>query len=143
MPDVDQRADFQPTERELEILKILWQRGEATVREVYEEMSRQSPIVQNTVQAFLRTMEEKRMVGHRLEGRTFVYAPLVEREPTSRRLVSRLLDRVFDGAVDQLVHSALALRPPTAEELAKLEALLNDVRARGGRAALQGRGRKP
>ncbi len=53
---VDHRT---PTERELEILKILWARGEATVREVYEEMSRSAPIVQNTVQAILRTMEEK------------------------------------------------------------------------------------
>ena len=49
----------EPTERELQILKILWAKGQGTVREVYEEMSKTLPIVQNTVQAFLRTMEEK------------------------------------------------------------------------------------
>src|SRR5215217_4473876 len=103
-----------PTERELEILKILWDRGEATVREVYEDMSRHAPIVQNTVQAFLRTMEEKGLVTHRPEGRTFVYAPVLRDADTRRRMVSRVLQRVFDGAIDQLVQSALSLRKPTA-----------------------------
>ena len=118
-----------PTERELEILKILWRRGEATVREVYEEMSESAPIVQNTVQAFLRTMEEKDLVTHRLEGRTFIYKPVPHHEETQRSLLSCLLQRVFDGAVDQLVQSALSLRPPTTEELAKLEQLIKDAKA--------------
>lgn len=129
--------DQQPTDRELEILKILWQRGEATVREVYEQMSQQAPIVQNTVQAFLRTMEEKGLVRHRLKGRTFVYRPVLQREPTNRRLVSRLLDRVFDGALDQLVHSALSLRAPTADELARLESILAEARSTAARRARQ------
>ena len=122
-------AEQTPTERELEILKILWDRREATVREVYEEMSRHAPIVQNTVQAFLRTMEDKGLVRHRLRGRTFVYEPLLRPQDTKQRLVSRVLHRVFDGAIDQLVQSALSLRKPTAEELARLEALLKEARA--------------
>ena len=113
-----------PTDRELGILKILWERGEATVREVYEEMSRELPIVQNTVQAFLRTMEEKHLVAHRVEGRSFVYRPLVARDATARRLVSGLLDRVFDGATDQLVQSLLSAEQPSAEELAKIEKMI-------------------
>jgi predicted transcriptional regulator len=75
-------AQQTPTERELEILKVLWRRGEATVREVYEDMSRHAPIVQNTVQAFLRTMEDKGLVNHRLEGRTFIYRPILRHEDT-------------------------------------------------------------
>jgi len=67
-----------PTERELEILKILWERGRASVREVYEEMRRSAPIVQNTVQAFLRTMEDKGLVRHEVEGRTFVEGEFVD-----------------------------------------------------------------
>ena len=118
-----------PTERELEILKILWERGEATVRQVYEQMSQQLPIVQNTVQTFLRTMEEKRLVGHRVEGRTFVYRPLVEREQTSTQLASNLLGRVFDGAIDQLVQSIFESRRPTTEEVARLEALIADAKS--------------
>src|SRR5437868_11065574 len=96
-----------PTERELEILKILWSRGEASVREVYEQMSRHAPIVQNTVQAFLRVMEDKGLVRHRVEGRTFIYQPVPRREETKKRLVSRVLQRVFDGAMDSLVQGIL------------------------------------
>ncbi|MHC4400589.1 MAG: BlaI/MecI/CopY family transcriptional regulator [Planctomycetota bacterium] len=119
-----------PTERELELLKILWERGEATVREVYEEIRRRLPLAQNTVQSFLRTMEEKGFVRHRVDGRTFIYQPVFPREQTNQRLVSRLLERAFDGAVDQLVQSALSLRQPTPDELAKLEALIAEARNR-------------
>jgi predicted transcriptional regulator len=118
-----------PTERELEILKILWQRGEATVRQVYEEIRDHAPIVQNTVQAFLRTMEEKGLVDHRLQGRTFVYRPLLKWEQTSRHLVGRLLDRLYDGAMDQLVDSLFSLRQPTRDELERLEALIAKVKS--------------
>src|SRR2546430_1741164 len=124
--------DPTPTERELEILKILWQRREATVREVYEEMSRHAPIVQNTVQAFLRTMEEKKLVGHRLEGRTFIYRPLLRHDDTKQKMVSRVLQRVFDGALDQLVQSAFSLRSPTPGELERLEKLIEQARREAG-----------
>lgn len=113
-----------PTERELEILKILWRHGEATVRQVYEEVRQQAGIVQNTVQAFLRTMEDKGLVEHRTQGRTFVYRPLLRREQTSRHLVGRMLDRLYDGAMDQMVDSLLSIRQPTEEELRRLEALI-------------------
>ena len=124
--------DPQPTERELEILKILWEMGEASVREVYERMSQSVPIVQNTVQAFLRTMEEKGLVRHRVEGRTFIYRPVPARDQTQKNLVGGVLDRVFDGAIDQLVQSALSLRKPTREELDKLEELIRQYKDRRG-----------
>src|SRR5437764_1269131 len=115
-----------PTERELEILKVLWERGEGSVREVYEAMRPGAPIVQNTVQAFLRTMEEKGLVRHRVRGRTFIYQPVPRREETEKRLVSGVLQRVFDGAIDQLVESALSLRRPTEQELTRLEELIKE-----------------
>jgi predicted transcriptional regulator len=117
-----------PTERELEILKILWVRGEATVREVYEEMRQHSAIVQNTVQAFLRTMEQKGLVEHRVEGRAFVYRPGMRKEPTIRRLAGRLLDGVFDGAIDQLVDCLFTHHRPSQDELARLEQLISDAK---------------
>lgn len=121
-----------PTERELDILKVLWDRDEATVREVYEELRTRLPIVQNTVQAFLRTMEEKGLVRHRVEGRTFIYRPVAPRRQTTQRLTGHLLQRLFDGAIDQLVQSALELRKPTTVELARLEELI--ARAKAGQA---------
>ena len=119
-----------PTERELAILKILWDRGEATVREVYEALREDLPIVQNTVQAFLRTMEEKGLVGHETRGRSFLYRPLLPRQQTNQTLVSRMLDRVFDGAIDQMVESALELRRPTNDELDRLRAMVDAAERR-------------
>jgi BlaI family penicillinase repressor len=117
--------DLEPTPRELAILKVLWERGEGSVREVHEALRDDLPIVQNTVQAFLRTMEAKGLVSHRTEGRTFVYRPVRERDGTSRRLLSDLLDRVFDGAVDELVQSALEVKRPSSAELARLRELVD------------------
>lgn len=114
----------QPTDRELLLLKVLWERGEATVREVYEALRDSVPIVQNTVQAFLRLMEDKGLVTHRTEGRTFVYRATVARAATERSLVQGLLDTLFDGAVDGLVAAALQTRHPSKDELARLRGLL-------------------
>jgi len=119
-----------PTERELAILKVLWERGEASVRQVYETLRDELPIVQNTVQAFLRTMESKGLVEHRTEGRSFVYRPVTAREETSRSMLSGLLDRVFDGAMDELVENAFALRRPTNDELQRLRDLVDAAERR-------------
>lgn len=124
-------ADATPTQREFEILKVLWNRGEATVREVYEELRQRLPIVQNTVQAFLRTMEEKGLVTHRCEGRTFIYRSVHARQQTIQQLTGQLLQRAFDGAIDQLVQNVFSLRPPTQEELASLESLIAEAKKKG------------
>ena len=117
-----------PTERELDILKILWDNGDSTVREVYEAIREDVPIVQNTVQAMLRTMEEKGLVTHTTQGRAFVYRPTMKREGTTRRMVGKLLDNAFDGAVDQLVQSLFTHRKPSRDELERLEELIQQHR---------------
>ncbi|MHC5065488.1 MAG: BlaI/MecI/CopY family transcriptional regulator [Planctomycetota bacterium] len=128
----------EPTDRELAILKVLWELEEASVRQVYERLREELPIVQNTVQAFLRTMEEKGLVCHRVSGRSFIYRPVTPRDQTSKSLVSSLLDQVFDGAVDQLVKSALDLKAPSSQELGKLRELLQAAEDRSRRKPRQG-----
>lgn len=113
-----------PTERELEILKILWDLGDASVRQVYEVMRAREEIAQNTVQTFLRMMEDKGLVEHKTVGRTFVYHPLYTRQ----RSVSRFLDRVFDGAVDELVMNALRVKKLSSDELDSLAKLIQDAK---------------
>ena len=115
----------QPTARELAILKVLWELGEGSVRQVHERLRDELDIVQNTVQAFLRTMEEKGLVTHTTKGRTFIYRPAAPRDRTSRSLMSTMLDRLFDGAMDELVASAMSVRKPKTEEIARLRALLD------------------
>jgi BlaI family penicillinase repressor len=122
----------EPTDRELQILKVLWERGEATVREVYEALPSDVPIVQNTVQAFLRLMEDKGLVTHRAEGRTFVYKATSTGERTKKDLLSGLLSSVFDGALDELVASAIAAKKPSKAELARLRELLADAERKRG-----------
>ncbi|MGK0153611.1 MAG: BlaI family penicillinase repressor [Neolewinella sp.] len=115
---------LEPTERELQILKVLWEREEATVREVYERLREHLPIVQNTVQAFLRILEDKGLVSHTTRGRSFVYRAEKPRDETNENLLSGVLEGVFDGALDALVASAFALKPPSKDELSRLRDLL-------------------
>lgn len=117
---------FAPTERETEILKVLWEIGEGSVREVHARMPAEENLAQNTVQTFLRIMEDKGLVAHRAEGRSFIYRPLYTREKT----VSRLLHRVYDGAVDRLVMNALQAKKPTEEELTAIEKMIREARKR-------------
>ena len=124
-------ASALPTDRELQILAILWQQGESTVREVYEELRQQGEqLAQNTVQAFLRLMNEKQLVTYRQQGRAFVYKAAVPQKRTRRRLVSSLVQRAFDGAVDALVQSAFDAKTPSEEELNRLEELLEKHRTK-------------
>ena len=130
-PDGDKAvSEVVPTSGELEILRVLWRLGEATVRDVYEAIRERRSVAQNTIQAFLRTMERKGLVSHRVDGRSFVYRSVIPREATSQRLLDGVLHKVFDGALDQLVESALTLRDPTPEELARLRALLDSKKER-------------
>ena len=115
-----------PTQRELEILGILWSRGEATVREVADVMRANEDIAQNTVQTFLRVMEEKGLVKHTSRGRAFVYRPAYEREKSVRGF----LDRVFGGAADQLVMSLLCAKKLSSRELDAIDQLLREARKR-------------
>ncbi|MEX0676336.1 MAG: BlaI/MecI/CopY family transcriptional regulator [Pirellulales bacterium] len=119
-------TDRNPSGRELEILKILWELGRASVREVHERMCPDGELAYNTVQTLLRIMDEKGLVRHEERGRTFVYTPRHTRD----RETSRLLDKVFDGALDQFVVSLLHSKNVTARELKKLEKIIADARRR-------------
>lgn len=114
-----------PTARELEILKVLWEQGASSVRTVHRFLARfNSDLAYNTVQTLLRIMEEKGLVGHDVEGRTFIYTPLFTREESAARFV----DRVFDGAASQLVLSLLRSEQLTTEELDAMQAMIAQAR---------------
>jgi predicted transcriptional regulator len=116
--------ELAPSERELELLKVLWELGSGSVREVHERMCPNNELAFNTVQTMLRNMEDKGLVGHRSEGRTFIYTPRHSRE----RVTARFLNKVFDGALDQLVLTLLQTHDTSAEELKELERLIARAR---------------
>jgi len=130
-------ADIAPSERELEILKALWELGSGTVRQVHERLCPQGELAFNTVQTMLRIMEDKGLVGHRADGRTFVYFPKHSRD----RVASRFLNKVFDGALDQLVLSLLQTHDTSSAELKELEQLI--AKARRHKQAPQSRTAQP
>jgi BlaI family transcriptional regulator, penicillinase repressor len=117
-------SDRIPSSRELEILKILWDSSPASVREVHERMCPRNELAYNTVQTLLRIMDEKGLVAHHLRGRTFVYKPRHTRE----RETSRLLEKVFDGAIDQFVVSLLKSKKASTAELKQLEKIIANAR---------------
>jgi BlaI family penicillinase repressor len=116
----------QPTPREMEILKVLWETGPAGVRDVYRRLADQQDedLAYNTVQTLLRIMEDKGLVAHAVEGRAFIYRPLFTRENSLMRFV----DRVFDGAADQLVLALLKTEKLSAKELERLQGQIEAAR---------------
>jgi predicted transcriptional regulator len=119
-------AEIVPSPRELDVLKALWALGSGSVREVHEKMCPAGELAFNTVQTLLRIMDEKGLVRHLVRGRIFVYEPVYSRDTVT----SRLLHRVFDGALDQVVMSLLQAKDATEDELKGLERLIADARKR-------------
>ena len=117
-------ADVEPSERELEILKVLWELGSGSVRDVHARMCPDGELAFNTIQTLLRIMEDKGLVGHRAKGRTFIYYPKHNRQ----RVSSHFLHTVFDGALDQLVVSLLGAKDSSPAELRQLERLIAKAR---------------
>jgi BlaI family penicillinase repressor len=136
-----------PTDRELEALKVLWERGEATVRDLADAMNAgakqdgDDTLAYTTVLSLLQVMEQKGLVGHRRVGKAYVYVPRAERQSTVRRMARSFLDKVFDGAVDEYLVHALESKRLSAGELDQLEAMLASARERSAKRRPKG-GRK-
>jgi predicted transcriptional regulator len=136
-----------PTERELEALKVLWLRREATVRDVADAMnaaakSAADELAYTTVLSLLQVMEQKGLVDHRRAGKAYVYFPLVERQSTFRQLAGNFLNKVFDGALDEYLVHALQSKRLSDAELSELEAMLAAARKRSTAKQQKQQGRK-
>lgn len=131
--------DSAPTDRELEALKVLWEKGEATVREIADAITASAAkisgksaagprLAYTTVLSLLQVMEQKGLVDHRREGKAYVYLPRVDRERTFRQLAGGFLDKVFDGAVAEYLVHALGSKKLSSRELDELEAMIAAAR---------------
>lgn len=112
-----------PTDAELAILRVLWNRGPSTVRDVAVAMEREGAYT--TVLKLLQIMAEKGLVRRDETTRTHVYEAAYSEDDTQRQLVGDLLNRVFDGAAGKLVLRALEDGKVTPDELAEIRRLLN------------------
>jgi predicted transcriptional regulator len=119
-----------PTDAELGILRVLWTRGPSTVRQVAEQMGKETGYT--TVLKLLQIMTEKRLVTRDESSRTHIYAPASTQEQTERQIVSDLVDRVFEGSATKLVLQALAGTKASPEELEEIKKLIA-IKAGGSR----------
>ena len=117
------------TDRELDVMAVLWDRGSATVTEVRERL--QDDLAYTTVLTVLRTLEEKGHVAHRGDGKAHRYFPLVERRVAGRSALARLIDTVFNGSPELLLTQLVTERELSEEQLKRLRRLM-DARLRGG-----------
>ena len=115
---------------EMDVLACLWRSGSATAREIREELESFRPMAHGSTVTLLNRLEAKGLVAKRRGkvGRAFEFRPTRKPGPTYRRMVTRLLDRVFGGNPVALVASLLDGRKPTAEELAQIQELLDGLR---------------
>jgi|SRR5579883_3476761 len=115
-----------PTEAELAILRILWQRGPSTVRQVQQALNATRTTGYTTVLKFMQIMHEKGLVTRNEEPYAHVYEARLQREQAQRTLVADLLDRAFEGSMSRLVLQALSSRKATARELAEIRKVLKE-----------------
>ncbi len=122
------RISPRPTDAELSILRVLWERGPATVRQVHEALSGARETGYTTTLKLMQIMAEKGLVTRDESARTHVYSPTVSRDETQRRLVSDLVDRAFGGSAAALVLQAISAHATSPEELAEIQALIADYK---------------
>jgi predicted transcriptional regulator len=119
-----------PTESELEILNILWQKNLATVREVHEDLAKSKDVGYTTTLKLMQIMHEKGLVKRDESMRTHVYQAAVNREKTQKHLLDKMIDSLFGGSSTQLVLQALGGgdQKISAEEVAKIQSLLDNLK---------------
>ncbi|MEJ8819936.1 BlaI/MecI/CopY family transcriptional regulator [Lacibacter sp. H407] len=117
-----------PTESELEILRVLWERGEATVRDVHEELSKTKDAGYTTTLKLMQIMHEKGMVKRDESNKTHKYIPLISREKTQKQFVGKMIDTLFQGSSSQLVMQALGNHKASKEELDEIQKLIDNLK---------------
>ena len=117
------------TDRELDLMAVLWESGAATVAEVKERL--EDELAYTTVLSVLRTLEEKGHIGHTEEGKAYRYHPKVSPQAAGSSALARLRDKVFGGSAELLLTQLVNDRNLSREELKRLRALMDDRLAKG------------
>lgn len=122
------RQNPRPTDAELEILRVLWERGPSTVRQVHEELAEARETGYTTTLKLMQIMAEKGLVTRDESTRTHVYAASASQEHTQRQLVNDLVRRAFGGSAAELVLRALSTQRTSESELREIRKLIDEAR---------------
>lgn len=117
----------EPTQAELEILQVLWQRGPSTVRQIHEQLGRRRATGYTTTLKLMQIMVQKGLLERDESSRTHLYRDARSREKTQRQLVRNLMRRAFDGSAAGLVMQALSAKKASPEELAEIRRMLDEL----------------
>ncbi|HBG26124.1 MAG: transcriptional regulator [Planctomycetes bacterium GWF2_41_51] len=117
-----------PTEKELEVLMVLWDTGPATVRQINEQINKKHKTGYTTTLKIMQIMTEKGLLIRNDSGFQHIYQPTVTKENIQEQLVGSLLDRAFAGSAEKLVMRALSAKKISPEELARIKKLLNELK---------------
>lgn len=118
-------AQLKPTESELEILQILWEKGQASVRDVHEILLKTKNSGYTTTLKIMQVMLEKGLVTRDGSARTHIYKAGIERESTQQHLLDRMITNVFNGSPTRMIIQALGNYEASAEELAEIKEYLD------------------
>ena len=124
---MQEKATPRPTDAELAILRVLWQRGAATVREVHDDLSTSQDTGYTTVLKLLQIMTEKGLVIRDESQRAHVYSTRESEQRTQRRLLGDLVDRAFGGSPARLVMQALSDTRASVEELTAIREMIRKM----------------
>ena len=127
MKDIPDRLP-KPTEAELELLRVLWDKGSASVRELHEVVSQQRPLGYTSVLKTLQIMTEKGLVQRTEAGKAHIYRAAASQQETQNQLLRDLSERLFSGSAAQLAMHALTMQPASEEELEEIRKLIRKKR---------------
>ena len=113
------------TEQELEIMKVVWDKGTATVRDVYETLRERRKIAYTTVMTMMKILEQKGHLTKNAEDRSHVYTPTEPKQTVVRGMVSEFINRVFNGSAEPLLMHLVEDRHVTAEELREISNMIS------------------
>ncbi|NII85199.1 BlaI/MecI/CopY family transcriptional regulator [Pedobacter riviphilus] len=119
--------NIKPTEGEMEILQVLWQKGNATVREVHEALNKKDSGYTTTLK-LMQILHEKGMVERDTNQKTHIYKALVSRDKTEKQLVNKMIDNVFNGSAARLVMQALGNHSASADEIDEIKKYLDSLK---------------
>jgi len=117
-----------PTESELEILSVLWDKQSASVRTVHEELSKSKDAGYTTTLKLMQIMFEKKLVTRDDSSKTHIYSPAVTREKTQSQFLNRMIDGLFAGSATELVMQALGNNNTSNAELDKIRKLIDELK---------------
>jgi BlaI family penicillinase repressor len=121
---------IKPTESELEILQVLWEKDQASVREVHEELLQSKDVGYTTTLKLMQIMFEKGLVKRDDTFKTHIYQASVSKEKTQKHLVGKMINTLFGGSPTELVLQALGNHKASAAELEEIQRLLNNLKDR-------------